>query len=90
MRALMFGGAEETSLRRDAFAARQVHAALGALDHIFTAGCGRLPLAAVNAAAVALQDPVNKQQPEDEENDLGQSSLRCRLAPRENGRGERI
>ncbi len=85
MCALMLGRAEKPTLRRDAFAARQVHAALGALDHVFAAGRGWFRLAAVNAAAIAFQEPVNKQQPENEENDFGQLrapnlmkySLRC-------------
>jgi hypothetical protein len=72
----MLGAAEKIALGCEALAARQMHAAPGALDHVFAACGGRFRLAPINAAAVALEYPVDGEQSEDEKNDFRQAALR--------------
>ena len=62
----VFGRAVGAALRGEALAQWQVNAAARALHHAFSARGGRRAAIAADAAAVELQDPVGKQQAENE------------------------
>ena len=75
MQPLVLGRAVEAALRGEALAARQVHAALRAAHHVFPAGRRRRPRrAALDAAAIRPEYPVDQQQAEHDQDDLRQST----------------
>ena len=67
---LVLGGAEEPALGGDAFAPRQVHAATLAPHHVLATLRRRGRAAALDAAAVAFQYPVDEDEAENEQDDL--------------------
>jgi hypothetical protein len=71
---LVFGSAEKPALSRHALAARQMHPAALAPHHVLAALRRRGRAAALDAAAVAFQDPVDKDEAENEQDDLQRSS----------------
>jgi hypothetical protein len=61
MQAAMLGAAVERRTAHEAFAARQMHAALRTSHHVLAA-CGRLPLSALDFPFVTFQYPVGKRE----------------------------
>ena len=73
------GTAVERLLARQAFAAREVHAALGAAHHVLC-GHARLLRATLDPFLVALEDPVRDEEPEEEEKYFGQAATQVECA----------
>ncbi len=70
MLTLVLGTAVEVAARRNALAAREMNAALGAAHHVFRGAGLRRAFAPPDPLAEALENPAGKQQAENNKDDF--------------------